>query len=670
MSTLGSATDLTPGTVVVGRYRIEEKLGQGGMGAVYRATQMPLGRAVALKVIKRSLTDDAIAVKRFEKEARAMATLAAPSIVVIHDFGTLDGSAPGETSGAGLFIAMELLQGEDLDERLARSGRLPWTFVAHVGAAVCDALVVAHGAGVVHRDLKPANVMLTGDDARPNVKVLDFGVAKLKDDGGKGLTETGLVVGTPGYIAPEQMSGVTDDPRSDLYALGVLLFEALTGRPPFDAETPMKLLLKHLAEPAPKTHSLMEGALAPTELLTLVDALLSKAPEERPASAAVTAQRLREIANDPRHAALSSTTERLTPLPETFATEGVGMETPISGPSPRAPDVDAQPSSSAARVTPPELTRSSLASQIAEPHVAPTTSARPSSTDARAMETPATGAAHVPQGHGAHAPHPLVRSSSKTLWRALFAVVVAGLLSLVSCGFGALWKLRDVEFKAGPDGLDVAFKDGTAMRAGKDGLILTGKDGKEIARASRETDAGTEVALDLVIDDGAREKDRGERRGDRRRAARALAEAEALRAQDDVPPFPSTSGRVSSSSSSSLSSTSMPKIPSLSSMPALPGIEGIPLYGQPADGDPRVRGFAQTVATMSSAEGPSRIAFDSAVDMYVKTVDAKALRAALDRLARDVEAQRESGALTRADAEAILKNVRAARARIADARPN
>jgi predicted Ser/Thr protein kinase len=239
-----AARALAPGTLVGGRYRVRRTLGVGGFGVVYEAEHVDLGRRVALKLLRRELTENEQIVSRFEQEARAAAAIGHPNIVEVFDLGR----AP-----EGGFIAMELLEGEELADRIARAHPLPEAFVARVGAEVADAMAAAHERGVVHRDLKPQNVFLTRQGrAVDRVKVIDFGIAKLLHRVEGELTQTGQVFGTPRYMAPEQLRGAKDmDARVDVYAVGAILFHALTGEAPFDAETYAELVLKVVTEPVP-----------------------------------------------------------------------------------------------------------------------------------------------------------------------------------------------------------------------------------------------------------------------------------------------------------------------------------------------------------------------------------------------------------------------------------
>lgn len=230
----------------LGDYRVESVAGQGAMGVVYRATQRRLGRPVALKVLASALREDQSFRARFDREARAAAGLSHPNIVNVHEAGDVDGV---------LFIAMQWVDGGDLRDRIEASGPLARKQVATLIGQMGSALDGAHATGVLHRDVKPANILLQGTRAGEHHAYLtDFGVTRpfveLRGDGG-GLTQTGYLVGTPGFLAPEQIDGADIDGRADLYALGCVLFEALTGRPPFERPTSMATLLAHTSAPRP-----------------------------------------------------------------------------------------------------------------------------------------------------------------------------------------------------------------------------------------------------------------------------------------------------------------------------------------------------------------------------------------------------------------------------------
>jgi eukaryotic-like serine/threonine-protein kinase len=258
------------GALVGGKYRVEKLLGEGGMGAVYVAVQEPLGRRVALKVIsdKRAASD---ARERFVREARIVARLRCPHVVTLFDFGDHEG-AP--------YIAMELLEGETLRERLRR-GRLPLEEALLVARDIACGLRSAHEMGVVHRDLKPENVVLVSDKHRGIAgKLLDFGIAKLAADSSQ-QTGAGLVIGTAGYVPPEvAMKGSTDDPRADLYALGVVLYETLCGSSPYEAMTPAALLLAHVVEAVPDARA--RNSAIPAPVAELIARLMAKDPGARP----------------------------------------------------------------------------------------------------------------------------------------------------------------------------------------------------------------------------------------------------------------------------------------------------------------------------------------------------------------------------------------------------
>ena len=267
--------------MIAGRYAVVRPLSQGGMGAIYVAEQRPLGRHVALKVLLRRHVGDPEAVRRFEKEAHAVSRLLHPHIVTLFDFG--------QGEGGELFIAMELLKGRDLRTVLEAERRLPWRRALHVVKGIVSALVEAHSHGIIHRDLKPENVMLvdTSGDA-DFVKVLDFGLARSigGEVPGRQVTQQDLVAGTPTYLAPERIEGVGDDPRSDLYAVGAMWFELLTGRFPYEAPSAIQVLLAHMQSPVPSPIAVAPDAAIPPAMDALIVELLAKRPDERPPTAA------------------------------------------------------------------------------------------------------------------------------------------------------------------------------------------------------------------------------------------------------------------------------------------------------------------------------------------------------------------------------------------------
>lgn len=277
------------GRLYAGRYRIESLIATGGMGKVYRARQQSPNRLIALKVVRGDLAAGANAGERFKRELSATALIEHPHTVRVYDFGQ---AADGE-----LFYAMELLHGETLRQLVGREGALAPDRAVRVARQMAKALGAAHDKGIVHRDIKPDNVMLTSPYGEQDfVKVLDFGLARFAEgapDERHALTATGLLLGTPDYMAPEQAEERAIDGRTDLYALGCVLYQILTGAPPFTATTPLRVLYKHLHEP-PRPPSEL-NPLVPPALDALILRLLAKSPDERPATAHETIVALDEV---------------------------------------------------------------------------------------------------------------------------------------------------------------------------------------------------------------------------------------------------------------------------------------------------------------------------------------------------------------------------------------
>src|SRR5712691_8766341 len=226
------------GDLIADRYELEELVGSGGMSSVFKARDRLLDRNVALKILHEHHLEDAEYVERFRREARAVAQLSHPNIVTVIDRGEADGRQ---------FIVFEYVDGENLKELLDREGPLPVAEALELASGIARALSFAHEHGLVHRDVKPQNVLLNGD-GRP--KVTDFGIARSLDVQ-KGVTQTGTVLGTSNYIAPEQASGERVDAQTDVYSRGVVLFELLTGEVPFDGENFVAVAMRHINEPAP-----------------------------------------------------------------------------------------------------------------------------------------------------------------------------------------------------------------------------------------------------------------------------------------------------------------------------------------------------------------------------------------------------------------------------------
>ncbi len=236
------------GRLLDSKYQLCERLGAGGMGAVYRAKRTHIGDEVAVKVLHQKLVTDAEAIERFRREARAAAVLRHPNIVTIYDYGE-----PGVDSPA--FIVMELVNGEPLGSILEREGRIEQSRAVQMMQEICSGVAAAHRSEIVHRDLKPDNVIVLpagADRPRETVKVVDFGIAKLRDAASEvRLTQTGTVIGTPFYMSPEQCRGETLDSRSDVYSLSAMMYEMLLGQPPFTAASITGVIAKHLTETPP-----------------------------------------------------------------------------------------------------------------------------------------------------------------------------------------------------------------------------------------------------------------------------------------------------------------------------------------------------------------------------------------------------------------------------------
>ena len=275
-----SAADPLIGVEIAGRFTVVERIGEGGMGAVYRARQRGMDRDVAIKVLLPQLGTNVTVVRRFHLEALAVSKLRHPNTIQIYDFG--------ETEQGQLYIAMEFLDGLPLHEVLAAAQVLSCRRALKVAIQIARSLREAHDKGIVHRDLKPDNVYLvTVGEETDFVKVLDFGVAKLREvDPGQGtLTQSGTIFGTPKYMSPEQARAAGVDARSDIYAIGVMLFEMLTGRVPFAGESHLETLIKHIQEDPPALADVRPGLVYPGQVQRLVSRLLAKEAGDRPQTA-------------------------------------------------------------------------------------------------------------------------------------------------------------------------------------------------------------------------------------------------------------------------------------------------------------------------------------------------------------------------------------------------
>ncbi|MEL6181046.1 MAG: serine/threonine-protein kinase, partial [Myxococcota bacterium] len=268
---------MQPGDVIEGKYKIEAKLGQGSFGAVYRATQTSIGRTVAIKVlIPRSQNDDELR-HRFRREAKLSSQLNSPHTINIHDFGTLQDNR--------MYIVMEFLEGMPLDRLIKKEKRLAPARAARIAQQTLLSLGEAHALGIVHRDLKPENIFICDNMPTPDyVKVFDFGIAKVVT-GGKGgtlketakLTMAGGTVGTPAYMSPEQCYGKQLTGSSDLYSLGIVMYEMVTGRLPFENANPVQTMMRQINDPPPP----LPPEIAETKLGQAIIHALEKKPENR-----------------------------------------------------------------------------------------------------------------------------------------------------------------------------------------------------------------------------------------------------------------------------------------------------------------------------------------------------------------------------------------------------
>jgi serine/threonine-protein kinase len=283
-----SPDDPLIGRVLQGRYRVDAKIGAGGMGAVYRGEHVAIGKPVAIKVLHPRLGGSVEAGERFRREAFVGGKIGHANCVAVYDFG--------ETEDGAFYLVMELLGGESLGDVLDREGRLPWRRALHIARHVLRGLGHAHDHGVVHRDIKPDNIFLARTEDDPDLaKLLDFGIAKLVGTGGATITQAGITVGTPAYLSPEQAFGSELDGRSDLYSLSVVLFEMLAGRTPFADRDLMAMLTAHAVADVPRIADVAPEADVPAGVEALVRDGLAKQPGDRVASAADYVARIDEL---------------------------------------------------------------------------------------------------------------------------------------------------------------------------------------------------------------------------------------------------------------------------------------------------------------------------------------------------------------------------------------
>ncbi|HEX5085332.1 MAG TPA: protein kinase [Blastocatellia bacterium] len=306
-----SASGALTGRLLDQRYYLESKLGVGGMGTVYRAGRLLIGDWVAVKVLHQDQMADPRAVERFRREAQIAARLKHPNVVTVHDFGV-------STDGLS-YLVMDLVEGESLSSLIERQGTLAETEAAEIVRQVCAALDEAHRQGVVHRDIKPQNIIVQAIPDGLQVKVLDFGSAASPDVTASKLTRTGAVVGTPHYMSPEYCLGEELDGRSDIYSLGIVLFEMLTGVVPFDSPTPTAIVIKHVNDPPPPPRMLNPNISPAVESVAL--RALEKQRDARPQTAGEMAKELIAAASgaglEAPHPAMTAAPEIITSAPGT-----------------------------------------------------------------------------------------------------------------------------------------------------------------------------------------------------------------------------------------------------------------------------------------------------------------------------------------------------------------
>ena len=297
---------VTAQTLLGGRYLIESELGRGGMATVFKGTDTVLGRPVAVKVLSPQYSGDANFVTRFRREAQAAASLNHPNLVSVYDTGTDDGVH---------FIVMEYVEAKTLADYLAGGGRIMPERAIEIAQAVCDALSMAHAHGIIHRDIKPANIMIT---SKGDVKVTDFGIARVIS-GADTLAQTAAVLGTASYLSPEQAQSQPVDQRSDIYSLGVALYEMVTGRPPFSGDSPVMVASKHVLE-QPTPPSKLNADVSP-ELEAVIMKALAKNPDNR-------YQDAEEMRADLERARLGQGVQATPLLPESARTQRIAPAGP------------------------------------------------------------------------------------------------------------------------------------------------------------------------------------------------------------------------------------------------------------------------------------------------------------------------------------------------------
>jgi serine/threonine protein kinase len=327
------------GSLIASRYEILGSLGAGGMGLVFKARDRALDETVALKVLRASASRDPGLAQRFRSEIKLAWKVRHRNVCGIHEYGE---------DGDLLYISMELVEGKDLRHTLRENGPLTWGDAYDVATQIAEGLLAIHQAGVIHRDLKPANLMR---DAQGLVRLMDFGIAKVwGEESGPGVTATGHVVGSPEYMSPEQVRGKSIDFRSDLYALGLVIYEIFTGRIPFQADTPAASMLRRLEEDASLEGS--DAALIPRALVPVLRRALARDPDERFA----TCSELLEALRAARAALPNQITDQVPPLAQDPTPPRVAPA-PLSQAAAAEPSLTAFPASAQAQLLVPQLSK-------------------------------------------------------------------------------------------------------------------------------------------------------------------------------------------------------------------------------------------------------------------------------------------------------------------------
>ncbi len=410
------------GREIAGRYRVHAKLGEGGMGAVYKAEQMSLKRTVAVKLLRPEVASSQLLLARFNAEAQAVAKLSHPNTVNIYDFG--------QDSDGTLFIAMEFIEGKSLRQVIQAEAPLPLRRALHIASQIASSLTDAHGTSIVHRDLKPDNVMLQDrGKQRDVVRVLDFGIAKLRDEGRAtqmAMTQAGDMLGTPQYMAPEQIRAEQIDGRTDVYALGCILYEMVTGRLPFEAPTVMALLSKHLLENVVPPSQRRPELNLPPAIDQLVLSAMAKDPSARPATMEQMGEHIAQVlaslpagTQEQTAQVVAQSGAMATPTPpQGHVPTGPGGHAPAGHPG-NAPTAHAGPPPFAPNAPPPPGAAPFAPATPPPAAIVPTPSGYVPQRDAAPYD-PHAGRAHAPP----RAPAPA--KSSSLVWVILGALVLAG----------------------------------------------------------------------------------------------------------------------------------------------------------------------------------------------------------------------------------------------------